>query len=442
MISCKLRADAASSDRPSKWLCDTALRAARGSASVAPQGQVRSAEDRGADGGRSILPALSSDAPRLLVSCGEPSGDLYGAELLRQIHALRPDVACFGLGGDQLAAQGAQILAHVRDLAVVGLVEVVSRLPHLRRVYRRVLAEVERRPPDLAVLIDYAGFNLRLARALHGRGVPVVYYVSPQVWAWRRGRIRTMRRTLRRMLVIFPFEEALYRQEEVPVTFVGHPLVDLVRPAADREAFLTRSGLDPSRPVLAVLPGSRPQEVRRHLPPLREALLRLVRRRADLQFLVAGAPSLERGLIEPQLAGLPARLVMGETHAALGAALVALVASGTATVEAALLGTPMVVVYRVSPWSYALGKPLVRVPHYAMVNLIAGGGVVPELIQADFTPERVEAETLSLVEQPARLGRMREDLLEVRRRLGSPGASRRAAEIVLGLLPAPAPSDC
>jgi lipid-A-disaccharide synthase len=384
---------------------------------------------------------LSPAAPRLLVSCGEPSGDLYGGELLRHLRGLRPGTTCYGLGGDRLAGQGAEILAHVRDLAVVGLVEVVSRLAHLRRVYRRVLAEVDRRPPDLAVLIDYAGFNLRLAEALHRRGVPVAYYVSPQVWAWRRGRIRTMRRTLRRMLVIFPFEEALYREEGVPVTFVGHPLVDLVEPAPDRHAFLASAGLDPARPVVAVLPGSRVQEIRRNLPPLRDSITRLQRRRPDLQFLVAGAPSLDRTLLEPQLEGVSARLVMGETHAALGAAVLALVASGTATVEAALLGTPMVVVYRVSPWSYALGRRLVRVPHYAMVNLIAGRRVVPELIQAEFTPARVEAEALSLVEDPARLEGVRGDLREVRRRLGSPGASRRAAETLLELLPGPQPTD-
>lgn len=374
---------------------------------------------------------------RLLVSCGEPSGDLYAAELVRHLRRIRADLDVFGLGGERLREQGAALRADVRELAVVGLVEVVTHLRRLRGVFRDLLDEVDRRPPAAAVLVDYAEFNLRLAAALRRRGIPVVYYVSPQVWAWRRGRLRDIRRTVARMLVIFPFEEPLYREAGVPVRFVGHPLVDLVAPAPDREAFLRQHGLDPGRPVLAVLPGSRPKEIAHNLPPIAAALRRIQRERARVQFLLAVAPSIDPGSLVSRLEGVPVRMVGGATHAVLGACDAAVVASGTATVEAALLGAPMVVVYRLSMLTYHLGRRLVSVPHYAMANLIAGRRLVPELIQSDFTPERVAGEALRLLEDEGVRRRMKEGLDEVRQRLGGPGASARAAEEVRQVLEVP-----
>jgi lipid-A-disaccharide synthase len=372
--------------------------------------------------------------PRLLVSSGEASGELYAAELVRHVRGLTGSLEVIGLGGDRLAAEGAMLVAHVRELAVVGLLEVVSHLPRLRRVLASLLQEVERRPPDLAVLIDYPDFNLRLARELRRRGVRVAYYVSPQIWAWRRGRIRTIRETAEKMLVIFPFEEALYREAGVPVSFVGHPLVDLVRPAPDPAAFVREIGLDPARPVVAVLPGSRPKEVRHILPGLAGAIEILAGRHPGLQFVVAQAPALDESLYAEVASRPDVRLVRGRAHEALSAASVGLVASGTATVEAAILGTPMVVVYRLSPLTYALGKPLVQVPHYAMANLIAGRRIVPELVQADFTPVRVAHEAGALLSDAVLRERTRADLAEVRRRLGEPGASARAAAEIAALL--------
>jgi lipid-A-disaccharide synthase len=371
---------------------------------------------------------------RLLVSCGEPSGDLYAAELVGQLRRALPRLEVFGLGGDRLHAQGAALRAHVRDLAVVGLFEVVAHLGRLRRVLRDLLAEVDRARPDAAVLVDYGGFNLRLAAALRRRGIPVVYYVSPQVWAWRRGRVRQIRRSVSRMLVIFPFEEPLYRAAAVPVRFVGHPLVDLARPAPDPAAFLAGQGLDPRRPVLAVLPGSRSREIAHNLPPIADALRRVRQARPDVQLLVAVAPSIDPAALSATLAGVPARLAQGVTHAALGACTAAIVASGTATVEAAVLGAPIVVVYRLSALTYHLGRRFVNVPHYAMANLIAGRRLVPELIQAEFTGERVAEEALRLLEDPEARQRMKEGLAEVRARLGAPGASARAAAEVLDVL--------
>jgi len=373
--------------------------------------------------------------PRLLFSCGEASGDLYAAELVRQLRRLGRDVEVFGLGGDRLLAQGGSLVAHVRDLAVVGLLEVVRHLPRIRGVFRALLDRADAERPDLAVLIDYPDFNLRLARALKRRGIPVVYYVSPQVWAWRRGRIRDIRATVDRMIVIFPFEEPLYREAGVPVTFVGHPLVDLVRPAADPVAFLAAQGLDPARPVLAVLPGSRPSEVAHNVPPVAAALPIVLRRLPDVQPAVAVAPGLPRAALEP-LGAAGAKLVEGQAHALVGAARAGIVASGTATVEAALLGLPMVVVYRLSPITYALGKPFVRVPHYAMANLIAGREVVRELIQDGFRPEAVAAEALSLLHDGPRRDAVLAGLAEARARLGEGGASARAAEAVANELDA------
>jgi lipid-A-disaccharide synthase len=382
-----------------------------------------------------VTTASSRLSPRrVLVSCGEPSGDLYAGDLVRQLREIAGELEVFGLGGDRLEAANARLLTHVRDLAVVGLLEVLGHLPRLRAVFRSVLAEVDRERPDVAVLVDYAGFNLRLARELKRRGVPVVYYVSPQVWAWRRGRMRTIRKSVAQMIVIFPFEEALYREAGVPVTFVGHPLVDLARPAADRAAFLLGQGLDPSRPVLAVLPGSRRQEVAYNLAPIAGALRILHESRPGLQLAFAVAPGLSRSSFREGLEGLPVTWVSGSTHALLSTASAGIVASGTATVEAALMGLPMVVVYRLSPLSYALGRPFVDVPHYAMPNLIAEREVVKELIQNEFRPEMVASEALALLEDAGRRDTVRSGLREVRRRLGAPGASARAAALVARVL--------
>jgi lipid-A-disaccharide synthase len=280
------------------------------------------------------------------------------------------------------------------------------------------------------VLVDYPDFNLRLARALHRRGIPVIYYVSPQLWAWRRGRIHDIRASVARMLVIFPFEEALYRDAGVPVSFVGHPLVSLVHPPADPVTPRRELGLDPERPVVALLPGSRAKEVAHNLPPMAASVDALAAARPELQFVAAVAASLDPTLIRRGLGDRPVTIVHDRTHAALSAATAAIVASGTATVEAALLGAPMVVVYRLSPWTYRLGRRFVRVPYYAMVNLIGGRRVVPELIQGDFTADRVLGEIVPLLDDTETRRQMQRDLHEVREKLGAPGASARAAAVV------------
>lgn len=373
---------------------------------------------------------------RLFISCGESSGETYAAALVDELRRRIPDLEVLGLGGDRLASRNVRLLAHLRDLAVVGLVEVLSHLPRLKRLFDGVVTEVARVRPDVAVLIDYPDFNLRLAREFKRLGIPVVYYVSPQLWAWRPGRIRQVKRDVAKMLVLFPFEEKVYRDAGVLVTFVGHPLVEEVYPEPDaskRAATLADLGFDPARPLIALLPGSRRKEVAFNLPPLVGAVSLLRARRPDLQFALAAAPHVtDEVLAEASTAGI--RIVRDRVREILRVARVALVASGTATVETALSGAPMVVVYRLSPLTYALGKPFVRVTNYAMVNLIAGRVVVPELIQHDFTPERVADEASNLIDDgPARLA-MLDALADVRARLGAPGATKRAADEVMSFL--------
>jgi lipid-A-disaccharide synthase len=371
----------------------------------------------------------------VLLSCGEASGDLYAAELFRELRALESNARSFGLGGQRLAQAGAELLVDLREISVIGLVEVLSKLPALRKAQATLVSAARERKPDVAVLIDFSGFNLRLASRLEALGVPVVYYVSPQVWAWRRGRLRAIREHVNRMLVILPFEEAFYREAGIAATFVGHPLVDLVRSREDRESFFRRLGLDEARPLVTLMPGSRPRELELHLPVMAETIEKMKGRNPRLQFVLVKAPTVEESTIQAGLGrALASVRVLSESgYEALTHSQAAIVASGTATVEAALCETPMVVIYRVGGLSYRLGRPLVRVPFYAMVNLIAGKAVVPELIQDDMTADRVASETLRLLEDPEAAERMRRDLREVKSRLGGGGASRNAAREVLAV---------
>jgi lipid-A-disaccharide synthase len=373
---------------------------------------------------------------RVMISCGEASGDLYAGALVAELRRLAPDTVIVGLGGERLRAAGAELVADYRGLAVTGLAEAVRVLPKSWLVLRRLVAAADRRRPQVFVAVDFPDFNFRLAAALRRRGVPVVYYIGPQLWAWRPGRMKTMKRLATRVLVIFPFEEALYRGAGVPVEFVGHPLVDLARATVSRAACLAAHNLDPAAPTVALLPGSRPNEVRAMLPRRAAAAPAIARRVPRAQFLVARAPGLADALFAPLAApsfapAPPLAVIENRADDVLAAADVAVTASGTATVQAALHDCPMVIVYRLSPLTYRLGKPFVRVDTYGMVNLIAGRRVAPELIQDAFTPEAVADEVVALLAEPARAAMARAALAEVRAKLGGPGASRRAAEAVL-----------
>jgi lipid-A-disaccharide synthase len=368
-----------------------------------------------------------------MISCGEPSGDLYAGALASEIRTLAPDALISGFGSERLRAAGASLIRDFRGLSVTGLTEALRVIPRSWQNYRARVDAAAADPPDVFVPIDFPDFNFFVARAMHKRGIPVVYYISPQLWAWRRGRLKTMQRVADHVLVIFPFEKPFYDEAGVPATFVGHPLLELTGPPVPRADFLLRHGLDPARPTVALLPGSRRYDLRAILPDMARAAAIVSARLPETQFVVARAPHLEDDLFEPlaDLIGSESVITEGETDAVLASADVAIVASGTVTVQAALHGCPMIVVYRVGPLTYTLGKPLVHVDTYAMVNLIAGRRVVPELIQDDFTPEAVAAETLRVLTDPAHAAKVRADLAAVRASLGSAGASRRAAEAVL-----------
>jgi lipid-A-disaccharide synthase len=376
---------------------------------------------------------------RLLLSCGEASGDLYAGALTRELLAIDPALSVAGLGGPQFAAAGGRLVDDYRDLAVTGLTEAVAKLPRSLAARRALVADAERSRPDALVLIDFPDFNFRLAPPIKRLGVPVIYYISPQIWAWRPKRLATIRSIADRVLVIFPFEEAIYREGNVPVEFVGHPLVDLVTPSVGRDSFLGARGLTPSAPTVAILPGSRPNEVSRILTGLAEAAELIRAAVPAAQFVVARAPHLDDRLFQIVRSRLSGAIVIveGDTDAVLASADVALTASGTATVQTALHDTPMVIVYRVSPISYRLLRRLVTVETIGMVNLIAGERIVPELVQDAFTPEAVAREAVSMLTNPERAAQIRAGLARVRARLGGPGASRRAAEAIMRIVKQP-----
>jgi lipid-A-disaccharide synthase len=368
---------------------------------------------------------------------------MYGAQLIDALHRLDPQLEFFGVGGDRMRAAGCDTVVDAKDLSVVGITEILSHLPKIYGLFQRLIQEAEKRKPDLAIVIDSPAFNWRVARQMKKRGIPVVYYVAPQFWAWRQGRVRLIRNYVDKALVIFPFEEKFYRDRGVDATFVGHPLADFPKPAITRNDFAAQFHLDPVKHWITLMPGSRVKEVRMNLPTILEAAAQLG---PDYEFLLPIAPTLDRGflqsLISKQTPGKQRVTFVPESLAALFHSRAGIIASGTATVEAAMMRTPFVMVYRVSPLTYLLGKPRVKVPRFAMVNLIAGMEVVPELVQHDFTAGKVVAQVKEILPDGPARDRMLEGLSEVKARLRPPRSAAqgpyphpadRAAEIILAL---------
>ena len=367
---------------------------------------------------------------RILVSAGEASGDRYAAEVVTELRKRLPQAEFFGCAGEKLRAAGVEPIVRSEDLAVVGLFEVVRHIPRIYGEFRRLIAEAERRKPDLAILCDAPDFNLRVAAKMKPLGVPVVDYVAPQLWAWRPWRVRKLRRIVDLLLCIFPFEEEWFRQRGVPTRYVGHPLASAVGADLPRSDFFAKYGLDPALPLLGLLPGSRQGEAARHLPAVLDAVERLTAKR-KLNVLLAASNTTGKEFFRQRISGAPVTIVENDTSNVLAHADAALVASGTATVEAALLGAPMVVFYEVSKATWLLGKPLVRVPFYSMVNLLAGRKIVPELIQAECRGERLAEEVDRLLSDPEAALEMRRDLGEIRRKLeGESPAATQAAEAI------------
>jgi lipid-A-disaccharide synthase len=417
-------------------------------------------------------------AVQVLLSAGEASGDMYGAQLIASLRRraaelrsagqpgatvppqaaerscgdgrLARPIQFFGAGGERMRAAGCEIIVDAKDLAIVGITEILSHLPKIFELYKKLIRAADEKRPVIAIVIDSPAFNWRVARQMRKRGIPVVYYVCPQFWAWRQGRVKLLRKYVDKALVIFPFEEKFYRDRGVDATFVGHPLADLPAPAITREAYAAENQLDAAKTWITLMPGSRRKEVRLNLPTILEAANRLENDRPekdrlgrDYEFLLPVARTLDAAFLRALIAVPQGRVhLVSEALPALFHSRAGIVASGTATIEAAIMGTPFVMVYRVSPLTYALGKPRVKVPYFAMVNLIAQHEVVPELVQHKFTAENIVAEMNKIIPDGAPRTRMIERLAEVKARLkmkiGSVGAqqhpSETAAEIILGMM--------
>ncbi|HKN16519.1 MAG TPA: lipid-A-disaccharide synthase [Candidatus Sulfotelmatobacter sp.] len=376
---------------------------------------------------------------RILISAGEASGEMYGAQLIDSLRNSDPQLKFFGVGGERMRAAGCDTVVDAKDLAVVGITEILSRLPKIYGLYRHLIGEADRRKPGLAIVIDSPAFNWRVARQMKRRGIPVVYYVAPQFWAWRQGRVRLLRDYIDKALVIFPFEEKFYCERGVDATFVGHPLADLPQPAITRSDYAAQFHLDPAKYWITLMPGSRVKEVRMNLPTILDAASQLG---SDYEFLLPVAPTLDHAFIEG-LIGRQKITLVPESLPALRHSRAGIVASGTATVEAAMMRTAFVMVYRVSSLTYLLGKPRVKVPYFAMVNLIAGAEIIPELVQHDFTASNVVARVQEFLPDGPVRERMQDGLTQVKAKLRSPrqalnGSTEtpadRAAKIILGLL--------
>ena len=369
---------------------------------------------------------------------------MYGAQLIESLRRLDPSIEFFGVGGDRMRAAGCDTVIDTKDLAVVGITEILSHLPKILRLYRHLIAEADRRKPDLAIVIDSPAFNWRVARQMKRRGIPTVYYVAPQFWAWRQGRVRLLRDYIDKALVIFPFEEKFYRDRSVDATFVGHPLAELPLPKVERAEYAAQNNIDPAKQWITLMPGSRVKEVRMNLPTILETAALLGE---EYEYLIPVAPTLDRdvliGAAKPKGSGPERITLVPDALPALHHSRAGIVASGTATVEAAMMNTPFVMVYRVSPLTYMLGKPRVKVSHFAMVNLIAGEEVVPELVQHDFTAKNVAAKIKEILPQGQQRDHMLQGLARVKSQLQGQSCETshrhpadRAAAIIKGFLKA------
>jgi lipid-A-disaccharide synthase len=371
--------------------------------------------------------------PRVLMIAGEASGDLHGSSVVRALKVLSPSVEVAGVGGERMRREGMELVRDIADLGFMGFVEVLRNLGTIRDLKRTLIGELERRRPDVVVLIDYPGFNLRFAREAKSRGIPVLYYISPQVWAWHRGRVKNMRSLVDRMKVVFPFEVDIYRNEGIDVEFVGHPLAEHIGTSCTRAEFFRRNGLDPSKKLLGLFPGSRRQEIERVLPVISRAADRLCTGR-ELQVAIGVAPNLGKEFVA-RFTGAGSRAVMVEngTYDLMAYADAAIVTSGTATLEAGWFGTPMAVVYRTSPLTYLIGRLLVDVRWIGLVNIVAGRTVVPEFIQGAMTAGNLSAAVGRFLDDESLAASVRLDLSVIREKLGGPGASARVARGILSL---------
>lgn len=370
---------------------------------------------------------------KVMISVGEASGDLHGASVASALRAREPDIRIFGMGGNMMQAAGVEIVYDIADLGVMGLVEVLKSLPKLLRL-RAFLADAMRREkPDVLVIIDYPGFNMRLAKIAKELGIPVVSYISPSAWAWGKGRAREVADTVARVAAIFPFEADIYRQAGASVTFVGHPLLDIVKPTLTREAAYLHFGADPARPVVILMPGSRRQEIDKLLPEMLAAAEKISEKVPACQFFLPVASTISREILQNIISrySVPVTLTTDKTYDLMTIGDVAVAASGTATLEASLLGLPTVIIYKVVAATYYLGKLLVKIPHIGLPNIVAGRQIVPELIQDEANAANIADEAVRLLTDPARREQVAAELAAVRGKLGKSGAVGRVADVII-----------
>jgi lipid-A-disaccharide synthase len=372
----------------------------------------------------------------IMIIAGEASGDMHGANLVREMLKIDPALNFYGIGGNKLREEGVKLLANASDMAVVGLTEVIFKLGSILKIMGMMKRSLDERRPDLVILIDYPDFNLPLANAAKKRGIKVFYYISPQVWAWRKGRIGQIKKTVDKMAVILPFEVDTYGQEGFAVNYVGHPLLDLVKLNYSKQESRKKFGLAENKITIGILPGSRLSEVRKLMPELLRAAEILAQRMSEVQFVLPLADTLEKKIITEIISRFTVKVhvISGHTYDVISCADLGLVASGTATLETALLGVPMIIVYKISFLSYAIGRLFVHVKNIGLANIIAGKTIVPELIQSDACGERIAGEALAILTNGEKKQEMIKELVAIRAKLGEPGAARRAAKIACDMI--------
>jgi lipid-A-disaccharide synthase len=378
------------------------------------------------------------DPKKIMIVAGEASGDLHGSNLVRAMQGFDPTLEFYGVGGPKMKAAGVRRIADAAEMAVVGLTEVFSKLGMILGVMRRLKKSLTDERPDLVILIDYPDFNMPLAKAAARKGIKVFYYISPQVWAWRRGRIGQIKKYVAKMAVILPFEAEMYHQAGVDAVFVGHPLLDVVKTNYSRTEALDKFHLKDGMTIVGILPGSRLSEVSKLLPEMLETALILTKKLPAVQFVLPLADTLDHdhiaSLLKPYRNDLDIRIIRNEIYDVLAVCDAAMVASGTATLETAMIGTPMIIVYKISPFSFLMGRLFVNVSHIGLANIIAGRTIVPELIQGDANPGQMAREMIAILTDEERRKQVRKDLSGIREKLGSPGAARRAAQSALEIM--------
>ncbi|MBN1526611.1 MAG: lipid-A-disaccharide synthase [Candidatus Omnitrophica bacterium] len=373
---------------------------------------------------------------KILIVSGEPSGDLHASNLIADLKSLDPGLEFFGLGGKLSERAGAEILYDIADLAIVGIVDVVKNAFKIRSAHKRLIERMDAAKPDLAILVDYPGFNLHLAGQLHKRGIPIVYYISPQVWAWGARRIVLIRRCVKKIVVFFKFEEELYKKHGIDAAFVGHPLIDTVKPSHDKAWVFAKYGLSTGKKTIALLPGSRMSEVSSLLPAMVENCKIIDKKLGGAQFIASKHPSIPMELYKKVVNGSGLNIVLAEadTYDIIAASDLAIAASGTVTLETAILGTPYVLVYKSSLVNYIAYRIVRKTPYLGIANIVAGKAVIPEFLQFDMTPEKISGAAVDILTHEDKRSKMVSDLKGIRLALGSPGASKRAASVIAPIL--------